>query len=208
MKNTQFFCMRCFLNRKFYYSLTLLLLVSSGAFAQLYPGQFAPSFSVKDIDGQFHSVDQYKGKQMLISFYRNISSPASLKRFLELEQEQSFLRRKDVVAIAVFPSCRDNLLKFRDTSGFYQLMVSDTSEILYRLFEVGTVSGFRPSLLRKKTKTAGLPDTKHIKETNISGRVAAEILIGPEGNIKYTHYGSSESDHLKMNLLKAQVDSL
>lgn len=185
-----------------------LLLFSATLFAKLYPGQFAPPFSAKDIDGHFHSVDQYKGKQILISFYRNVSSPASIKRFLEVEREQSFLRSKDVVAIAVFASSREHLLSFRDTSGFYQVLISDTSEILYRLFEVETISGFRPSLFRKKGKSAESASLNKIKETNISNRAASDILIGTEGNIEYAYYGKQEGDHLSIAELKAQIDSL
>lgn len=194
--------------RKVLLGLTSLLLLSATLSARVYPGQFAPAFSVKDIDGQFHSVDQYKGKQVLISFYRNVSSDASWKRFLELEREQSFLRQKDVVAIAVFPSAQPYLQRFRDTSGFYQILVSDTSELLYRLFDVAESSGFRPSLLRKKDKVPAPAGLKDLKEPRVSSRAAAEILIGPEGNIKYAHYGSQESDHLPVDKLRIHIDSL
>jgi len=125
-----------------------------------------------------------------------------------MEKQQSYLRGKDVVAIAVFPSSRENLLAFRDTSGFYQILVSDTSEILYRLFEVENISGFRPSLFRKKGKSSDIPELKNIKEVNLSGRAAADILIGVEGNIKYAHYGKQESDHISMEMLRTQIDSL
>lgn len=185
-----------------------LLFLSTSVFAQLLPGQFAPAFSAKDIDGQFHSVDQYKGKQVLISFYRNITSPVSRKRFEDLEREQAFLRQRDVIAIAVFPSAQEYLLRYRDTSGFYQLIVSDTSEILYRLFGVSEISGFRPALLRKKSKVAVPASLKDSKEPKLSSRAAADILIGVEGNIKYTHYGKSESDHLPMPRLRNWIDNL
>ncbi|GAA4455551.1 peroxiredoxin family protein [Rurimicrobium arvi] len=180
------------------------------ASAQLYPGQFAPSFSAKDIDGRFHSVEQYKGRKILMTFYRNISSFPSLARFLEIEQQKEYFRSKDIVVLAVFPSTKEVLQRFRDTAAYYQIIISDSEQALYRLFEIGDQASFRPKLLGHKKPAIKVEKSKlkGIEEKGMSDKAPADILIDAGGNIFNSYYGKYESDHIPLSKLKELIDSL
>ena len=41
----------------------------------LQPGEKAPEFSAKDQDGKTHSLEDYKGKKLVVFFYPKASTP-------------------------------------------------------------------------------------------------------------------------------------
>ncbi|MFA6151806.1 MAG: redoxin domain-containing protein [Chitinophagaceae bacterium] len=193
-----------------------MVVLNISAFAQdeedkkLYEGQFAPSFSVKDLEGKFHSIDQYKGQKILLTFYRNAGDPVSYFRFNELEEQKDYFFKKGIVLLSFFESSPENVLTFKDTHQFYQVVIADPKGILYNLYGVeenrakmarGTVH----AAAAKAKKGKKLYPNKIVQDGK-PNRISAEILIDENGNIATAYYGQYLGDNMPIEALKAAIE--
>ena len=177
---------------------------------ELYEGKFAPPFSVKDIDGKFHSVEKYKGQKILLSFYRNASDPISNYRLHELEAEKEYFKSKNIVLIAVYESSLQNLRLLRDTNSFYQLLVADSEGILYEEYGVDegkerSTKGKLNGVGKKVKEGKKLLSTKIIKDKK-SKRTGADFLIDENGNIMFAYYSKYHGDSMPISLIKEKLN--
>lgn len=193
-----------------------MIILSIRVFAQaeedkkLYEGQFAPSFSVKDLEGKFHSVEQYKGQKILLTFYRNAGDPVSYYRFNELEEQKDYFLKKGVIMLSFFESSPENVIIFKDTHQFYQVIIADPNGILYNLYGVeenrskmarGTVHA-----AAAKAKRGKKIYPNKLTQDGKSNRISAEILIDENGNIAAAYYGQYLGDNMPLELLKAAIE--
>lgn len=175
----------------------------------LYEGKFAPEFQVKDIDGNSHNIAQYKGKKILLSFYRNAGCPICNYRFHELEDSSQYFKEQNIILLSVYESTIENLKLLKDTNQFYQKLVADPEGILYAQYAVeenrGKISrGFLHGAQQKSTKGKKMFATK-IKQDGKPNRIAADFLIDENGNILIAYYGKYLGDRLPIKLLKNKL---
>lgn len=178
---------------------------------QLYAGQFAPSFSVKDVDGKFHSIEQYKGQKILLSFYRNAGCPVSNYLFHELEQQKDYFSGKNVVLLSVYESAPENVKAFRDTNQYYQILLPNPGGSLYDLYGVeisrakmtkGTLHG----AMQKSKEGKKMFGTQKIKQDGQPNRIAADFIIDENGNVIAAYYGKYLGDKMPLPLIKKYID--
>ena len=191
-----------------------LLFNGTTSFAQemdkiLYEGKFAPEFQVKDIEGNSHSITQYKGKKILLSFYRNAGCPVCNYRFHELEDSSRFFKENNIMLLSVYESSVENLKLLLDTNQYYQKLVADPEGILYAQYGVeenkGKISkGILHGALQKSTKGKKKFATK-IKQDGKPNRIAADFLIDENGNILIAYYGKYLGDRLPISVLKNKL---
>ncbi|MES2478633.1 MAG: redoxin domain-containing protein [Bacteroidota bacterium] len=175
----------------------------------LYEGQFAPEFQVRDIEGRTHSIEQYKGKKILLTFYRNAGCPVSNNRLHELETERKFFEEKGVVLISIYESSIENVKLLADTNHFYQRLVADPEGMLYYKYMVeenkskiarGMMHGAKQKTNRGK-KLFGKP----IKQDGKPNRITADFLIDENGNFILVYYAKYLGDHLPIELIKNKL---
>ncbi|MBL7713153.1 MAG: redoxin domain-containing protein [Chitinophagaceae bacterium] len=170
-----------------------------------YQGQFAPAFSIKDIDGKFHSLEQYEGQKVILSFYRSAADPISNYRFHELEAQQDYFRQKGIVLLAVYESLPENVKLLRDTSQYYQVMIADPEGQLYRLYHIEESRGKLKGKLHganQKTKEGRALMKREIPEDNKSAHNTAEFIIDEHGNIIEAHYAKYPGDYIPVLSLR------
>jgi thioredoxin-dependent peroxiredoxin len=173
-------------------------------------GEFAPEFQLRDIDGNEHSLKKYKGKKILLSFYRNAGCPICNYRFHELEDEEKYFKEKDLVLISVYESSIENLKLLIDTNKYYQHIVSDDEGLLYFKYGVAEnrtkiVKGFLHGARQKAYKGKQRFTTK-IKQDGNPNRIAADFLIDENGNIIIAYYGKYLGDRLPIEDIKSKLN--
>lgn len=172
-------------------------------------GMFAPSFQVRDINGITHNIDKYKGKKVLLSFYRNAGCPVCNYRFHELEDEREFFEKKNVVLLAIYESSLQNLQLMVDTNKYFQHIISDEEGLLYDLYAVEAsrtkiTKGMLHGALSKAQKGKKYYNTK-IKQDGNPNRIAADFLIDENGNISIAYYGKYLGDRMPLTFLKSNL---
>lgn len=195
--------------------LVLSCLIFSAAHAQdeekiLFEGEFAPEFQVRDIEGKTHSIEQYKGKKILLSFYRNAGCPVCNFRFHELENERKLWEEKGLVLLSIYESSTENLKLLADTNHFYQNLVADPEGLLYDKYSVEENKGklAKGFLHGAKQKSAAGKKlfTKAIKQDGKPNRIAADFLIDENGNLITVYYGKYLGDRMPVELIKSKLN--
>ncbi|MDI9319193.1 MAG: redoxin domain-containing protein [Phycisphaerales bacterium] len=175
----------------------------------IYIGQFAPDFKIKDINGVEQSIERYKGKKILLSFYRYASCPICNFRFHELEAERAFFEQKGVVFLAVYESSADNVKDLNDTNQYYQILIPNPNGALYELYAVEiskgkVLKGMTNGAIRKANEGKKL-FAKKIKKDGNSNRIAADFLIDENGNVIYPYYGRYLGDRMPIEFIKSHL---
>lgn len=190
-----------------------LTIISTQSFAQskkdnmkIAPLQSAPDFTVKDVNGTIVRLADYKGKKVMLTFYRNVGCPVCNLRFHELQEQADYFKSKDLVLLAVYESTADNMKQYLEGESFYATMLPNPDLSLYKLYNIEQSSGklmkgMFHGVMGKMGKGKKLFKRK-IKQDGNSNRISADFLIDENGNIKTAYYGKFISDHLPLGDIK------
>ncbi len=175
----------------------------------LFEGKFAPEFQIKDIEGNSHSIAQYKGKKILLSFNRNAGCPICHYRFHELEDSSKYFKKQNIILLSIYESSTDNVQILKDTNQWYQKLVADPEGILYTQYGVeenkgktnkGVWHGLQHKMAMGKKKF-----TRPITEDGRPYRNTAEFLIDENGNILIAYYSKYLGDRLPISLIRKKL---
>lgn len=202
--------------KKFLLSLfTLIILSNNLTLAQNFDAPlsqdvFAPDFIAKDIDGVLHSINKFKGKKVLLTFYRSASCPVSFDRLMDLESDSAYFKEHNVVVIEVYNALLKNVLMVRDTNKISQLLIADPNSVLFNKYNVEeNKNRCNMTFLNnagKMAKNGRKMLNPQIIEKEKSYRLPAEFLISETGNIIIAHYGKKLGDNLSIDKIKQILD--
>ena len=167
----------------------------------------APDFTIKDINGETINLSNYKGKKVLLTFYRNVGCPVCNVRFHELQAESSYFKSKDVVLISVYESSSENMKKYLEKEeNFYSKMIPNPEQNLYEIYNIDqsmnkVMKGMFHGAMKKMKKGKSLFKQK-IKQDGNSNRIGADFLIDENGIVQKAYYGKFVGDHLSMEIIK------
>lgn len=193
----------------FSFSNSAIILFAQTKGKEVLVGSFAPPFLVKDIEGNSHSIEQYKGKKILLSFYRNVGCPVCNLRFHQLEEERKYFEEKGIVLLAVYESSSENLKNYVDTNHYFQKMIANPSADLYELYGVEEsrgkiIKGVMNGAIKKSKNGKKLYTTK-VEKDGSTNRIAADFLINEQGNIMVAYYGNYLGDRMPIAQIKEKI---
>jgi peroxiredoxin len=173
---------------------------------KILPPQPAPTFVIKDVNNQTINLAGYKGRKVILTFYRNVGCPVCNLRFHELQEQAEYFKSKNLVLLAVYESTADNMKKYVAGENFYAAMIPNPDESLYRLYNIERSSGklmkgMFHGAMGKMKKGKKLFATK-IKQDGNGNRISADFLIDENGNIQKAYYGKFIGDHLPVAEIK------
>lgn len=172
--------------------------------------QAAPGFTVKDVNGNVTDLGLFRGKKVLLSFYRNVGCPICNFRFHELEQQSDLFARKGLVVLAVYESSAENMKQYLADERVYASMIPNPEEDLYELYDVDRsmgkmVKGMFHGAMGKMKRGKKMFKTKVSQDGN-SDRIGADFLIDEGGNIITAYYGKYVGDHLPLETIKKFIN--
>lgn len=172
---------------------------------RLKPGNPAPPFSVRDLDGNEVSLNPYTGKRLLLSFYRYASCPFCNLRVHELARRYADYRSGGLEALAVFQSPAATIRKYVGRQAPSFAILPDPARQLYRLYGVeSSWAGLLqplvtrwPELIRALGR-GFLPGSMQGEPH----RLPADFLVGPDLRLLDVYYGRDIGDHMP----RAQIE--
>lgn len=191
----------------------ILIITSSTAFSKPKPGnkkikppQAAPTFTIEDVNRMAVNFGAYKGKKVMLTFYRNIGCPVCNLRFHELQKQTEYFKSKGLIVLAVYESTADNMKQYLEGESPYAIMIPNPDQSLYRLYKVDksmskVMKGMFHGAMGKMKQGKKLFKTK-IKQDGNSNRISADFLIDENGNIATAYYGKFIGDHLPIANIK------
>jgi len=160
-----------------------------------------------DIFNQPVRLSDFKGKKVILSFFRNAACPFCNFRLYEFTHQYKHWQDKGVEVIAVFSSNADEVRKFVANHPRPFKMVSDPNLDYYQKYGVER-SGwamlkalmFKFPRIFRGMKTGGYP-----QKNNHLTLVPADFLIDENGGIVDVWYGRDTSDHIPLPRVEAFI---
>ena len=171
---------------------------------KLIPPTNSLNFTATDLYGDQFSLNDYRGKAVILSFFRNSTCPFCLKRVFDLSVQQLHWRKKGVEVICVFTSPSEELINFHKNKFDRLRVIPDPNLNLYQQYGIEkSLSGFfKGIILRFSTMIYGFLNGAKITKNPHRTILPADFLIDPEGSIVKLHYGTNAADNIPMEHLQ------
>jgi peroxiredoxin Q/BCP len=171
---------------------------------RLQEGQLAPAFSMRDTHDQTVALEHYRGRHLLLSFYRYASCPFCNLRVHELIQRAPEFDRHRVSLVAVFQSSRAGIMDYVGKQRPLFPILPDPEHRVYRRYGVeSSLHGFLAGAMLhmgKAMKSMGMGFLPGPMDGSVT-LVPADFLIAPDGRIRTAYYGRDISDHLPIEAI-------
>ncbi|WP_430402283.1 redoxin domain-containing protein [Fluviicola sp.] len=169
--------------------------------------QAAPSFTIKDVSGKTINLADYKGKKILLTFYRNVGCPICNLRFHEIQEQTDYFKSKNLIVLAIYESSAENMKKYLEGENPYAIMVPNPEQNLYQLYDIEKSKGkaFKSvfhGAISKAKKGGKLFKTK-MKQDGDGNTIGADFLIDENGIVNTAYYGKYIGDHLPIDKIKS-----
>ncbi len=170
-------------------------------------GDQALDFRGVNIYGNEVSLSDFKGKKIIVSFYRNVSCPFCNRRIHQIMGNNLKLKASGVQLVFLFESSNEKL----KSSVFHQgispwSLIGDPEKVIYKKYgvEQSTLKMMKTMFVatlgqaKKDTKELNLPADKDAS----MNLVPADFLIDENFRIVKAHYGAHLDDHISIEEFK------
>lgn len=169
---------------------------------RLQAGEPAPDLEVADVFGAAVSLRAWRGRPVLLSFYRYAGCPICNLRLRDLREAAPALQAQGLRLVGVFQSGAATLRRHLADAPLPFPLVADPGLALYRRY--GVERRWAALLSAPTLAAAAKAMAAGLLPGRIDGpvdRVPADFLIGADGRIRIAHYGRHLADHLPLDAL-------
>lgn len=171
----------------------------------------APDFTAVDIYGEPFHLSDYKGKPLILSFFRDAACPFCNMRVFEYTQKFKEWNAVGVNVVAVFSSPSESVREFVAKHPRPFRTFGDPNLEVYKTYGISSsVFGFikavllRSHIARKGRHLGAKIDTKNPNKFLLP----ADFLIGPNSKVVDAWYGADPTDHMPMDRLEKFIDKV
>lgn len=170
-------------------------------------GDFALNFEAKDIYGNDVKLSSFKGKKIILSFFRNVNCPFCNRRVHTIMGNNLKFKDSGVQLIMLFESTNDKLSSsvFHKGISPWPLIGDPKKEIYYKygvessiLKLFNTFLHANPLKAMQDTKELNLPKDSDASKT----LVPADFFIDENFKVVKAHYGEHLDDHISLEEMK------
>jgi peroxiredoxin Q/BCP len=172
---------------------------------KLHKGETAKDFTTKDMYGKTVTLSQFKGKKILLSFFRNVNCPFCNLRVHELTKQKNFLDSRNVAMIFLFESSN----KLLSLSSFHQgvspiPLIGDPEKSIYHQYGVEQSqlkmlkTFLLPTTYKMLTEAKSLNLPKEEDKEATKSLMPADFLIDENFIIQQAYYGQNMADHIPL----------
>lgn len=173
---------------------------------RLESGSPAPHFRTSDLVGEAIDLAGFRGRWLLLSFYRYASCPLCNLRVHALSARSAAWRAQGLDLVGIFQSPAAKMRQYVGRQGAPFPLIADPAQRLYGMY--GVESNWRGFL---KGWALRLPDIgrsvfgRRFLPGSVEGgihRIPADFLIDPRGTIAQAYYGRDIGDHLPVETIE------
>ncbi|PYI52448.1 redoxin domain-containing protein [Paenibacillus flagellatus] len=173
----------------------------------LQPGMIAPPFTTTDILGNPVALESYRGRKVLLSFFRFSACAVCNLRVHQFIGRYPQWKREGMDVIALFESPIANMRTYVGAQNAPFSLVADPTAALYDLYGIeSSEEKVKATLADPRTKefiaeaaAAGFELTPE-NDSNFQ-RIPAEFLIDENGIVRLAHYSRLITDHLELAVI-------
>jgi peroxiredoxin len=181
---------------------------------QLKSGNAAPAFETWDVSGTRRiDLSSYRGRHVLLSFYRYASCPLCNLRVHDLAKKHADWHWRGLDMLAVFQSPADKMRQYVGGQHTPFPLIPDPDpdpdQKLYALYGVGhSWAGFLKAWGTRLPEIGRSVMGKGYLPGSVEGgihRIPADFVIDPHGRIAEAFYGQDIGDHLPVERIEAYL---
>ncbi len=174
---------------------------------QIEQGMLAPDFQTEDIFGNSIKLADYRGKKLLIGFFRNAACAICNLRVHRMIERYPEWQAQGLEVLAVFEAPTANILQYVGKQDAPFPIIADPQARLYDLYGLESSESKVASTMQRpeiqsvigEAAAAGFVLTK--EEGSNFYRMPAEFLIGPDLVVSQSHYAEYVYDHLPFEVI-------
>lgn len=162
-------------------------------------GEPAPDFIAQDISGRQIRLTDFRGKKVLLCFFRYATCPFCTVRFVRLAHEAQRYASSGLVILGVFESSQEYIKNYISRRGLPFPVIPDPDGKLYAKYGVKkSIPGLMLGMFRMPTMLRALfdPDYRMARPDGSVTRIPADFLIKTDMTISESYYGSDIGDHM------------
>ena len=177
---------------------------------KLVSGSLAPDFTAPGLDGEDIALAGYRGRRLLLAFFRYGACPLCNLRMTFLIDAYPRWKEMGMDVIAIFESPAERLLETVASQPIPFPVIPDPDRILYKQYGVTAswlgymVGAFRVRSFRKAFQRG----FRIGKGEGAIAQLPAEFLIGADLKIERAYYGKDIGDHLSISDIDAWLESV
>lgn len=168
----------------------------------LQPGDYAPLFQSVDQNGNMISLEAYRGRKLLLAFFRNAACALCNLRVHQFIQRYPQWQQHHLDVICVFESPDAALQQHVGQQNAPFPLIADPNAELYALYGVETSVAKTQATLAQpnvhqftdEAEAAGFKLTP--EEGSNFNRIPAEFVLDEDGILRIAHYSRLITDHL------------
>ncbi len=172
----------------------------------LQAGDIAPDFTMPDLNGKPIHLAEFRGKKVLLVFFRYATCPFCTVRFVRLAQECARYVAEGIEVIGVFESSPEYIREYLSRRGLPFPIIPDPEGVLYEQYGVKhSMTGMLFGMFRMPTLLRALfdPEYRMAKPDGSMTRIPADFLIDSDQVIADAYYGSDIGDHIPFKRIDA-----
>ena len=178
------------------------------AVVKIETGWPAPDFTTVDLSGQSHSLADFQGRKLMLSFYRYASCPLCNLRLRQLIQKYEELQARGLHLLAFFQSPAESIQLYAGRQEAPFPVIPDPDRVVYRAYGVeSSLSGFIKGGVHLRTLVratrAGFRPGRMEGSLTL---VPADFLIGPDQRVVRSYYGRDIADHIPLREIESWLD--
>lgn len=164
-------------------------------------GNRAIEFIGTDYLGENIDLNNYKGKKILLSFFRGASCPFCNLRISQLINRYSEFEKQGIRIIIFFAASKEEILEYAGKQKAPFPIIPDPNLEIYKKYGVeesslGMIRAMINPLKMMKVMFSGFFNMKSIKDKPI---VPADFLINENQIIHRAYYGNDFGDHIAIS---------
>lgn len=172
-------------------------------------GLVPPNFTVTDVQSQTHTLYDYRGQKILLSFFRNVYCPFCNFRVHELGKKSAELKEKGLQMLFFFESSGEHIKRSSFYDAFPIPLIADPEKEVYEKYgiEKSTLkmlkTFFRKSAPKIKEEGERLMNRGSQEKHITNSLIPADFLIDENLLVKKAHYGADMRDHISVKEIEA-----
>jgi peroxiredoxin len=164
----------------------------------------APDFEFTDLEGGKHSLLEFRGRKVLISFFRYSACPLCNLRVHQMIQKYKSWHQRNLEIIAIFASSEENMRQYVGTQNPPFYLFGDENRKIYKLYGVEkSLLGLFLGMFSLKKFCAAFRQGFFIGKMDTDLRsMPADFLIDEDGIIKQSFYSNDIGEHIDFDRIE------
>jgi thioredoxin-dependent peroxiredoxin len=167
-------------------------------------GEKIMPFTTLDLHGREVNLESYRGRKVMLSFYRYAACPFCNLRINQLIKRHAAWQAKGLELVAVFQSPKEKMMQYVGKQAAPFHVVADPKRALYKLY--GLDSSWW-GLMKGMLRFSALQETMKLGflKIDVDGPMAmlpADFLINEDLEVAHAYYGKDIGDHLPVEVIE------